>query len=104
LSLFTRFSAAMPPSEAAVDAMDLSLKMLGGFELRDGGGAELSLPTRKVRALLSYLAVNANKPQPRERLMALLWSDRGERQARQSLNQALLSIRRLRSWKAMANA
>jgi len=75
--------------------MGLSLKMLGGFELRDSGGAELSLPTRKIRALLSYLAVNADKPQPRERLMALLWSDRGDRQARQSLNQALLSIRRL---------
>ena len=95
LSLFTRLSAVSLPCEAAVDAMGLSLKMLGGFVLRDGGGAELSLPTRKVRALLSYLAVNANKPQPRERLMALLWSDRGERQARQSLNQALLSIRRL---------
>ena len=63
--------------------------------LSDGAGEELSLPTRKVRALLSYLAVNADKPQPRERLMALLWSDRGERQARQSLNQALVSIRRL---------
>jgi TolB-like protein/protein involved in temperature-dependent protein secretion len=75
--------------------MGLSLKMLGGFELRDGSGGELSLPTRKVRALLSYLAVNADKPQPRERLMALLWSDRGERQARQSLNQALMAIRRL---------
>lgn len=83
------------PCEAAVDAMGLSLKMLGGFELRDRDGAELSLPTRKVRALLSYLAVNADKPQSRERLMALLWSDRSERQARQSLNQALLSIRRL---------
>ena len=55
----------------------------------------MSLPTRKMRALLSYLAVNADKPQPRERLMALLWSNSGERQARQSLNQALMAIRRL---------
>jgi len=75
--------------------MPLSLKLLGEFELRDERGTALSLPTRKTRALLGYLAVNADRPQPRERLMALLWSDRGERQARQSLNQALLSIRRL---------
>ncbi len=75
--------------------MGLSLKLLGGFELRDGGGAELPLRTRKIRALLAYLAVNADKPQPRERLMSLLWSDRSERQARQSLNQALVAIRRL---------
>lgn len=75
--------------------MSLSLKLLGEFALRDGSGAMVSLPTRKTRALLAYLSVNAGRPQPRERLMALLWSDRGERQARQSLNQALQAIRKL---------
>ncbi len=75
--------------------MSLSLKVLGEFSVRDGSGAVLSLPTRKTRALLGYLAVNAGRAQPRERLMALLWSDRGESQARRSLNQALLAIRRL---------
>jgi TolB-like protein len=75
--------------------MSLLLKLLGEFAVRDGSGAALSLPTRKTRALLGYLAFNADRPQPRERLMALLWSDRSERQARQSLNQALLSIRKL---------
>jgi TolB-like protein len=82
--------------------MPLSLKLLGEFTVRDETGTVLSLPTRKTRALLGYLAVNANRPQPRERLMALLWSDRGERQARQSLNQALLSIRRLRDGDGVA--
>jgi len=76
-------------------AMKLSLKLLGGFAIRDGAEKELFLRTRKTRALLAYLAVNADKPQPRERLMALLWSDRSEQQARQSLNQALVSIRHL---------
>ena len=75
--------------------MGLSLRTFGAFEVRDSSEFELSLPTRKTRALLAYLAVNADRPQPRERLMALLWSDRGEQQARQSLNQALKSIRRL---------
>jgi len=75
--------------------MGLSLKLLGDFAVGDEGGNALSLPTRKTRALLAYLAVNADKPQQRERLMTLLWSDRGEQQARHSLNQALMSIRRL---------
>ena len=75
--------------------MGLSLKLLGEFEVRDEAGEALALPTRKTRALLAYLAVNADKPQQRERLMTLLWSDRGEQQARHSLNQALMSIRRL---------
>jgi TolB-like protein/DNA-binding SARP family transcriptional activator len=75
--------------------MGLSLKVLGEFAVRDGSGRDLSLPTRKTRALLAYLAVYADRPQLRDRLMALLWSDREDRQARQSLNQALRSIRRL---------
>jgi len=75
--------------------MSLTLKLLGEFSVRDRNGAVQLLPTRKTRALLAYLAVNANRPQPRERLTGLLWSDRGERQARQSLNQALLAIRKL---------
>jgi DNA-binding SARP family transcriptional activator len=75
--------------------MGLSLKVLGEFAIRDENGTELSLPTRKTRALLGYLAVNADKPQQRDRLMALLWSDFGVKQARHNLNQALLSIRKL---------
>ena len=75
--------------------MVLSLKTFGSFAIRDDVGTELLLPTRKTRALLAYLVFNANKPQPRERLMALLWGERDERQARQSLNDALAAIRRL---------
>ena len=39
--------------------------------------------------------VNADRPLLRERLTALLWGDRGERQARQSLSHALRSIQSL---------
>lgn len=92
-------SSSRPGTAASIykrfGVMGLSLKTFGAFEVRDSLGCELSLPTRKTRALLAYLAVNADRPQPRERLMALLWSDRGEQQARQSLNQAIRSIRRL---------
>jgi DNA-binding SARP family transcriptional activator len=63
--------------------MSLSLKLFGGVKIRDASGASLTLPTRKTRALLSYLAVNSGQPQQRERLMALLWSDRGEKQDRE---------------------
>ena len=75
--------------------MVLSLKLFGAFALRDESGKKLSLRTRKTWALLAYLAANADTPQPRERLMALLWSDRDEQQARPSLNNALMLIRHL---------
>jgi len=55
----------------------------------------MSLLTRKARALLGYLAVHANRPQPRQRLATLLWSNHGDRQARHSLNQSLVAIRKL---------
>jgi DNA-binding SARP family transcriptional activator len=75
--------------------MRLTLKLLGACSLQDASGGELRLPTRKTRALLAYLAVHAGTRQPRERLMALLWSDRAEPQARQSLNAALNALRKL---------
>ncbi len=75
--------------------MSLTLKLFGGFSIWRGDGRELSLPTRKTCALLAYLAVNADRPQPRETLVGLLWGDRGDQQARRSLTQALVSIRKL---------
>ena len=72
----------------------LSLKLFGGFELREDEES-VPLPTRKTRALLAYLAVHASQPQAREKLAGLLWGDRGESQARHSLNQALLALRRV---------
>jgi DNA-binding SARP family transcriptional activator len=51
------------------------------------------LPTRKAEALLAYLACHPGERQPRDRLTALLWGDRGDKQARHSLSQTLLSLR-----------
>jgi len=72
----------------------LQVRLLGGFELRSGHGRDAAPPGRKVRALLTCLALSPGKPWPREKLMALLWSDRGEEQARASLRQALAELRR----------
>ncbi len=69
------------------------LTLLGGFALESGKGGELTLPTRKDRLLLAYLALSAGKPQARERLAGLLWGDRAEAQARDSLKQALAGLR-----------
>lgn len=66
---------------------------LGGFVLESGGGRELTLPSRKDRLLLAYLALSAGKSQTRDRLAGLLWGDRAETQARDRLKQALAGIR-----------
>src|SRR5215470_19688532 len=76
-------------------AMDSwSLTLLGGFELRPTDGAAADLPGQKDRALLAVLAMAGGDAQSRERLAGLLWSEHGDRQARDSLKQALVRLRR----------
>jgi TolB-like protein len=70
-----------------------SLTLLGSLDLRSAEGKELALTTRKDRLLLAYLALNASRPLARDRLAGLLWGDRGETQARDSLRQSLAAIR-----------
>lgn len=70
------------------------LIFFGGWSLTGPDGSDLSLPTRKDRQLLAYLAAQPNRPHARERLASLLWSDRAEEQARDSLRQSLAALRR----------
>ena len=72
----------------------LRLRLLGGFEVQVGKGPITTPAGRKVRALIACLALPAGRAWPREKLMAMLWSDRGDEQARASLRQALADVRR----------
>jgi DNA-binding SARP family transcriptional activator len=74
------------------------LELLGGFELYDPCGARVRLATKNARALIAYLAVQPGRPQVREKLMALLWGERSDKQARHSLNQTLVQIRKAVPW------
>ncbi|CAN5255124.1 BTAD domain-containing putative transcriptional regulator [soil metagenome] len=72
----------------------LALRLLGDFEARDGAGRALDVKSRKNRALIAVLALAPSSSLPRELIASLLWSDRGEEQARASLRQALASLRK----------
>ena len=78
--------------QRVIDMTMLKLRLFGGFELAGAEGPPL--PTRKAEALLAYLAISAGRAQQRDKLAALLWSDRGDIQARHSLAQTLYVIRR----------
>jgi TolB-like protein len=71
----------------------LEISLLGAFQLRAGGRA-IDLPGRRERALLAYLAMPAGEPRSREKLAGILWSERGDKQARDSLKQAVLKLRK----------
>ncbi len=69
------------------------IRLLGGFRLSVAGREVTSLP-RKAQALLGYLAMQDGRPVTRETVSDLLWTDRGAEQARHSLRQTLLVLRR----------
>src|SRR5579871_5573984 len=69
------------------------LTLFGAFELRRTSGEVIDLPGQKDRALLAVLALGSGASFPREKLAALLWSDRGDVQARDSLKHSLTRLR-----------
>lgn len=70
------------------------LRSWGEFSLFDRHLRQDCAPRgRKARAILAYLAAQNGAWISRERLAALLWSERGEQQARGSLRQTLLELK-----------
>jgi len=65
----------------------------GSFALWDGDRL-VTIRGRKARAILAYLVTYRHEHVTRERLLQLLWPDRGVAQARGSLRQSLVEIRR----------
>ena len=82
--------------EARDAAQRFELRCWGRFSLIDrASGAEVAPRGRKARALIAIAASRPGALWGRERLAAILWSDRGEEQARASLRQALHELRTL---------
>jgi predicted ATPase/DNA-binding SARP family transcriptional activator len=72
----------------------LSISLLGSFQVVLNGEPVTAFKSDKVRALLGYLAVEADVPHPRDFLAGLLWPDHPQGAARNSLRQALHQLRR----------
>ena len=68
--------------------------MLGEFSLAGPQGQTVSINGKKNRALLAILSLSPSQTMTRERLAGLLWGDRGEEQARNSLRQSLAVLRK----------
>lgn len=82
-------SALGPPDPSSAR---FHLRCWGEFSLFDRLGRQALPRSRKARAIVAYLAAQG-APVGRERLAALLWSERSEDQARASLRQALGELR-----------
>ena len=71
----------------------LELHLFGPFHATLDGKEVTNFATDKARALLAYLAVEADRPHRRDALAGLLWPDLPQSRARQSLRQALSRVR-----------
>src|SRR5512135_3563413 len=71
----------------------LALGLLGSLQVMVANMPVTSFESDKGRALLAYLAVEANQPHRREALLGLLWPDCPEDIARRNLRQTLYNLR-----------
>jgi len=71
----------------------LEISLLGSFRVTLDDIPLTSFATDKVRALLAFLAVEANWPHRRDTLVDLFWPDRPPAAARNNLRQALFQLR-----------
>ncbi len=72
---------------------ELSLELLGPFQATYNGLAITGLTSDRLRALLAYLAVEADRSHLRPSLAAFLWPEAGYQEACSSLRYALSRLR-----------
>lgn len=72
----------------------LAVNVLGTLQIAVADAPLARFESDKVRALLAYLTVEADRPHRREALIGLFWPDSPEEAARHSLRQALSNLRR----------
>jgi DNA-binding SARP family transcriptional activator len=73
----------MPRSDSHV----VKLRLIGQMEAWSNNGESILPSSRKARALLAILALSAPNPVLRIRAAELLWSGRGDDEARASLRE-----------------
>lgn len=72
----------------------LCLRLFGPFAVTLNNAPNIDFEYDKARALLAFLSVEDQRPHRRDELCGLLWPEVEQSRARQSLSQALYSLRR----------
>ncbi len=70
----------------------LRIRLLGPVTV-EINGSPVAIPSKRARALLGYLVQRSGTDVARSTITGLLWSERGEEQARASLRQTLSELR-----------
>ena len=78
-----------------INVTKLVISTLGPLEITTAHASGSGFLSDKVRALLVYLALEADRPLRRETLAALLWPGQPEKKARANLRRALANCRQV---------
>jgi len=73
----------------------LSVRTLGPLQVLLNDQSVTGFDSDKVRALLAYLIIEADRPHRREKLAGLLWPDFPDQSARTNLRSALANLRKV---------
>lgn len=77
-----------------MSAQIYKLSLIGPFRLEASSGGLIEIKSKKSRAMLAALATGSDLTRSKAWLQDLLWSDRGDQQAKQSIRVALTGLRR----------
>ena len=75
--------------------MDISILLFGRFRVVRDRDVAVHIELRKAQALLAYLAMEHETPQPRDVLASLLWPESSSQLAHANLRQTLRQLRRV---------
>ena len=73
----------------------IAIRLLGTFEVVADGAPLTRFRSQKNRALLAYLATEADREHQRSMLAGLLWPDLPDKQSALNLRQAIFRLRKL---------
>ena len=73
----------------------LTLSFLGAFQATLGQKQITNFRSANVQGLLVYLAMQADRPFPRDVLATLFWPDESDSKARANLRQSLYQLRKV---------
>jgi len=92
--MFTAIDISRPPVSTEREDTTLRATLFGAFRLAMPDGEELAITGKRARGLLAILCLEPGVAVDRERLCQLLWRGRFKAQARASLRQTLLGLKK----------
>lgn len=73
----------------------LRISLLGGFKIAEGDNTLSAIGTPRLQALVAYLLLHRDAPQPRQQIAFLFWPDSSEEQAQANLRNLLMTLGRI---------